>query len=111
MRLTLSDGWETEDLGEYLRRNNCVVEHIGHQKLEVHPRQTLPPELARLEMDGLLRVWCKLHPGASISASASFGGKAILRFGHDCAADERPSAKPRKASCDTHATRTHCRRP
>jgi hypothetical protein len=110
MRLTFSDGWVGDDLGEYLRRSNFVVEHIGPRKLEIHPRQTLSPELARLEIEGLLRVWCKLHPEASISASASTGGNVELRLRHDYGAEERATADARKASSDTHATRTHSRR-
>jgi hypothetical protein len=110
MRLTFSDGWIGDDLGEYLRRSNCAVEHVGRRMLEVHPRQTLPPELAKLEIEGLLRVWCKLHPEASIVASASSGRKGILGLRHESGAEERPSANALKASSDTHATRTHSRR-
>jgi len=109
MRLTFSDGWVGDDLGEYFRRSNCVVEHVGRRTLEVHPRQTLAPELARLEIEGLLRVWYKLHPEASTIASASLGEKAMVSLRHDCG-EERPSAIPRKESSDTHATRTHGRR-
>jgi hypothetical protein len=71
MRLTFSDGRVGDDLAEYFRRSNCAVEHIGRRKLEVHPRQTPLPELARLEIEGLLRVWCKLHPEVRVTASAS----------------------------------------
>ena len=104
MRLTFSDGWVGDDLAEYFRRSNCLVVHVGRRKLEVHPRQTLSPELAILEIEGLLRVWRKLHPDASIVASPSFGGKAILRVRHDCGAEERRLANPRKAPSATHAT-------
>jgi hypothetical protein len=110
MRLTFSDGWVGDDLAEYFRRSNCLVVHIGRHRLEVHPQQTLSPELATLEIEGLLRVWRKLHPEASITASASFEGKAILRLRHDCGAEERPSANPCKASSATHATRIYRRR-
>jgi hypothetical protein len=83
MRLTFSDGWVGDDLGEYLRRSDCVVEHVGRRVLEVHPRQTLAPELEKLEIEGLLRVWCKLHPEASFVASASSGGKVTLGLRHE----------------------------
>jgi hypothetical protein len=88
MRLTFSDGWVGDDLAEYFRRSNCLVVHVGRRKLEVNPQQTLSPELATLEIEGLLRVWRKLHPEASIIASASFG-----------------------ASSATHASRIYRRRP
>lgn len=110
MRLTFSDGCVGDDFGEYLRRSNCVVEYVGRRVLEVHPRQTLPPELAKLEIEGLLLVWCKLHPEASIVASASPGRKVILGLRHECWAEERPSADALKAWSGTHPIPTHSQR-
>ena len=110
MRLTFNDRWVGDDLAEYFRRSDCVVVHIGRRKLDVHPQQTLSPELATLELEGLLRVWRKLHPEASIIASGSFRGKAIVRLRHDCGAEERPSANPSNASSATRATRIRRRR-
>jgi hypothetical protein len=104
MRLIVNDGWVGDDLGEYLRRSNYVVEHFGRGKLKVRPRQTLPSELARLEIEGLLRVWCKLHPEASISASTSTGGNVTLQLRHDWGSDERASASARKTPPHTNAT-------
>jgi hypothetical protein len=67
VRITFDEGWVGGDLAEYLRRSDCVVEHIGGRGLEVSPRQALLPAAAKLEIEGLLRVWCKLHPEARIS--------------------------------------------
>ena len=64
------------------------------------------------EMTGTqtLREVRKLHPEASIIASGSFRGKAIVRLRHDCGAEERPSANPSNASSATRATRIRRRR-
>ena len=67
MRITFDEGWVGVDLTEYFRRNDCVVEHAGVHGLEVKPRQALLPDAAKLEIEGLLGVWCKLHPEATIS--------------------------------------------
>jgi hypothetical protein len=69
MRLTFSEDLVGDDLAEYFRRSDCLVEHMGHHTIEVRPRQALFPEAAKLEVEGLLRVWCKLHPDASVTAS------------------------------------------
>lgn len=69
MRITFNEG-RGDDLAEYFRRNDCVVEHVGREVLDVKPRQALLHRAAKLEIEGLLRVWCKLHPEASDTASA-----------------------------------------
>jgi hypothetical protein len=68
VRITFYEGWVGDDLTEYFRRSDCVVEWAGGRGLDVNPRQPLLPEAAKLEIEGLLRVWCKLHPDASILA-------------------------------------------
>jgi hypothetical protein len=65
LRITFDEGWVGVDLAEYFRRSDCVVEHVGNRGLEVNPRQALLAQAAKLEIEGLLRVWCKLHPDAS----------------------------------------------
>jgi hypothetical protein len=67
MRITFDEGWVGVDLAEYFRRSDCVVDHVGSHGLEVNPRQPLLPQAARIELEGLLWVWRKLHPDASIS--------------------------------------------
>jgi hypothetical protein len=67
LRITFDEGWVGGDLAEYFRRSDCVVEHVGGHGLEVNPRQPVLPQAAKLEIEGLLRVWCKLHPEARIS--------------------------------------------
>jgi hypothetical protein len=67
LRITFEEGWVGVDLAEYFRRSDCVVEHVGRHGLDVNPGQPLLPQAARLEIEGLLRVWCKLHPDGSIA--------------------------------------------
>jgi hypothetical protein len=67
LRITFDEGWVGVDLAEYFRRSDCMVVHAGRHGLDVSPRQPLLPHAAKLEIEGLLRVWCKLHPEATIS--------------------------------------------
>ncbi len=69
MRITFSEARAGDGLAEYFRRNDCLVEHIGTDVLDISPRQALLQHAAKLEIEGLLRVWCKLHPGVSVTAS------------------------------------------
>jgi hypothetical protein len=73
MRVRFSERQVGDDLTEFLRRSDCLVERIGARVLEINPRLPLLPEAARLEIEGLLRVWCRLHPEAS--AVALLGGE------------------------------------
>jgi hypothetical protein len=59
-----------------LRRSDCLVERIGERMLEINPRLPLLPEAARLEIEGLLRVWCRLHPEASSGVDLIGGEQA-----------------------------------
>ena len=77
MRITYDEGWVGGDLAEYFRRSDCVVEHVGNRGLDVNPRQSLLPAAAKLEIEGLLRVWCKLHPDASVTALAVGQGRHL----------------------------------
>jgi hypothetical protein len=74
MHVRFSERQVGDDLAEFLRRSDCLVERVGERMLEINPRLPLLPEAARLELEGLLRVWCKLHPDAS-AAVALLGGE------------------------------------
>jgi hypothetical protein len=89
LRITFDEGWVGVDLTEYFRRSDCVVEHAGARGLEVKPRQALLPDAAKLEIEGLLRVWCKLHPEASI---ATWGPEQAPIARGGCAFAGAPSA-------------------
>jgi hypothetical protein len=67
MHLRFSEGQFGDELAEFLRRSDCLVERVGERVLEVNPRLPLLPEAAKLEVEGLLRVWRKLHPESSIA--------------------------------------------
>ncbi len=69
MRIRFGEGPFVDDLIEFLRRSECVAERVGKHGIEVNPQLTLPPEAARLEIEGLLRVWCRLHPEASLDVT------------------------------------------
>jgi hypothetical protein len=62
MRLRFSERQVGEELAEFLRRSDCLVERVSERVVEINPRLPLLPEAARLEIEGLLRVWCRLHP-------------------------------------------------
>jgi hypothetical protein len=74
MQIRFSERQVGDDLAEFLRRSDCLVERIGERVLEINPRLPLLPEAARLEIEGLLRVWCRLHPEAG-NAVVLLGGK------------------------------------
>lgn len=69
MRITFSDRRAGYDLAEFFRRTECSAELVGQHALEVNPRLPLLQEAAKLEIEGLLRVWCKLHPEAEVAVS------------------------------------------
>jgi hypothetical protein len=64
MRIRCSDHKSGNDLIDYFRRCDCTADRIGRDLLEVAPRLPLLPEAALLEIEGLLRVWQKLHADA-----------------------------------------------
>jgi hypothetical protein len=51
-----------DELAVFLRRCDCAVELVGPGLLEISPHQAKQQELARLELDGLLRVWQAMQP-------------------------------------------------
>ena len=52
------------ELGAYLRRCGCTVEPVAADVLEVNPHHVDQPQLARLQVEGLLRVWSGTHLGS-----------------------------------------------
>ena len=74
MRITFSGSQVGDDLAEFFRRSDCAVEHVGQHALEIKPRLPLLDAAARLEIEGLLRVWCKLHPESSAAVTLVGGG-------------------------------------
>jgi hypothetical protein len=76
LRITFSEGQVGDDLAEFFRRSDCAVERAGEHALEVTPRLPLLDFAARLEIEGLLRVWCKLHP-ESPATITPFGGGSV----------------------------------
>ena len=74
MRVRFSEQVVSAEMLDFLRRSECDAERRGDYVLEVNPRQEMLPHAARLEVEGLLRVWQKLHPEAA--AEADFLGQA-----------------------------------
>jgi hypothetical protein len=62
MRILFGEQQISDDLITFLRRSECITERRTQRMLEVTPRQPMLPHAARLEVEGLLRVWHKLHP-------------------------------------------------
>jgi hypothetical protein len=89
VRITFNERPVGDDLTEFFRRSDCVVEQVGKHVLEVNPCLPLLADAARLEIEGLLRVWCKLHPEAS--ASVAFVEQANGAVGSDLLA-RQPSS-------------------
>jgi hypothetical protein len=58
-----------DDLAQYFLRCGCSAEPVGRHGLEVNPRLPLLNAAAKLEIEGLLRVWRKLHPESSVNVS------------------------------------------
>ena len=55
---------EAQELAAFMRRCACAVEPVAPDVLDVIPDQVEQPELARLQVEGLLRVWKAAHQGA-----------------------------------------------
>jgi hypothetical protein len=62
MRLRFGEQPISDDLIAFLRRSECITERLTAHLLEVNPKQPMLPDAARLEIEGLLRVWHRLHP-------------------------------------------------
>lgn len=81
MEITFTERRVRDELTEFFRRSDCVVEQVGKHVLEVNPCLPLLADAARLEIEGLLHVWCKLHP--EVSASVAFVEQANGAVGSD----------------------------
>ena len=66
MRVRFAEQQVSNDLLEFLRRCECVAERVGDRVLEVIPKQPMLAHAARLEVEGLLRTWTRLHPDAGL---------------------------------------------
>jgi hypothetical protein len=62
MRIRFGEQLLSDDLIDFLRRSECITERLTDHLLEVNPRQSMLPHAARLQIEGLLRVWHRLHP-------------------------------------------------
>jgi hypothetical protein len=62
MRVLFAEQQVGNDLLEFLRRSECIAERVAERVLDVCPKQPMLPHAARLEVEGLLRVWLRLHP-------------------------------------------------
>jgi hypothetical protein len=69
VRITFGERRTGYELSEFFRRSECTVEWADEHVLDVAPVLPLLPEAAKLEIEGLLRVWCKLHPEAAVVIS------------------------------------------
>ncbi len=77
MRVRFSEQVVSAEMLDFLRRSECEANRLGDHVLEVSPRQEMLPHAARLEVEGLLRVWQKLHPEAD--AEVDFLDQPSLR--------------------------------
>jgi hypothetical protein len=65
MRIHLSDPALVDDLVRFLKQCELPSQHAGSGAVEASPeREQADPALARLQLDGFLRVWCAMHAGA-----------------------------------------------
>jgi hypothetical protein len=68
MRIRVSDPALVVDLYDYLVRCNCLVEIRGAHELEATPPpRSVESSYLRMELEGYLRVWQAMHPGAGAS--------------------------------------------
>ena len=69
MRIHVSDSALVADLHDYLACCNCLVETRGAHELEATPppRSVVDTAYLRMELEGYLRVWRAMHPGAEVS--------------------------------------------
>lgn len=72
MRVELSDPSLADDLVSYLRRAQCRAERADGGVLAVDLPDSLPAEVARLELEAYLQVWQTLHPGVHARRRAAY---------------------------------------
>jgi hypothetical protein len=80
MRITFNERPVGHDLIEFFRRCDCVVEQVGKHGLEVNPGLPVLADAAKLEIEGLLRAWCKLHPEVSASVAFVEQANGVVEF-------------------------------
>jgi hypothetical protein len=61
----LNDPDLVEDLTRLLRDAHCVVDRVGRRSIRIRSGWPVRDEAAAYELDGYLRVFEALHPGAS----------------------------------------------
>lgn len=70
MRLELSEPELVDDLVGFLRRCEVPADKIGGKAIELdraHDNDAGGDAmLARIRLDGYLRVWCSMHPGVAV---------------------------------------------
>jgi hypothetical protein len=66
MKILLNDPQLVDDLASFLRRCGCSVDRVGARAIEAFPpHEAVNPAYLRMELDGYLRVWREMHPGAT----------------------------------------------
>jgi hypothetical protein len=66
MTILLNDPQLVDDLAAFLRRCGCSVDRVSARAIEAFPpHEAVNPGYLRMELDGYLRVWREMHPGAS----------------------------------------------
>jgi hypothetical protein len=60
----LNDADLVENLMEFLRESQCVVDRVGPRSISIRSGWPIENEAAGYELDGYLRVFEALHPGA-----------------------------------------------
>jgi hypothetical protein len=60
----LSDPDLVEDLMELLRSSDCIVRQTGPRSVEIRSGWPVRDDAAGYELDGYLRVFEAMHPGA-----------------------------------------------
>jgi hypothetical protein len=63
-RVHLNDPELVEDLIELLRDADCAVDRVGPRSITIHSGWPVRDDAAGYELDGYLRVFEALHPGA-----------------------------------------------
>jgi hypothetical protein len=64
MKVHVSDSNLVDDLIESLRRSQCIVVRTGDRMLDIRFGWPTRDDAAPYELDGYLRVWEAMHPGA-----------------------------------------------
>jgi hypothetical protein len=63
----LNDPNLVEDLVELLRASDCIVARIGPRSIDIRSGWPVRDDAAQYELDGYLRVFEAMHPGARVT--------------------------------------------